>query len=559
MANVLSITRGCVWGVAGSLFDNPIISKDFRTRMRERKAFSLMGWYVLLVTVVTGIALCLLWQAYAPGGTLKIDTEFGKQLFLILNGFQSLFLTLVVPILASGAISQEVEHKTIDALVMTRLSSLRIVLGKTLSAFLYAMILVATSIPLAGLCLMFGGISPAEVAYTYLALAGWALLLASATVMWSSMFERTIYATSVSLGLGVLWLLQTSSLLWILIACLRYPNGWTGLFAFFLRGNASQLTTSSLLASNPILAPLGKPADVSMLGVVVSAQVVGFVVTLMSCAILVLLACAHIRYRPVNGAVAVRLLILAHTFVGTLAGVSFYKFSGLSSLPTGYLVAAHAGGAIMGNLWYVVPVCVGAMGRKTCRSVLRYAFSFRRIFKTDIGGAVGFLWLWMAVKFVAFALAAAQLPSSMNPALWSAYVKSAVAGFSIIFAIAALGIFLSSACRSRRAAMGVALVPVIIVRLMIYTVPAMYTSFAQLFGIRGPALDHTGMSLASVLWPPFAVGLTFAQTAGTPLLPAWAGSAWLMSALAYTAIGLVLLLLASPVLKRTGGIRQEAF
>ena len=561
MAAVIGIARGRIWDVVrGSLTDNPIIIKDFRTRMRGRKAFSLMGGYVALMLIVMAIALRIMWDMYAPGGTLRPDAEFGKYLFVVLNIFQTLFLTLIIPIVGSNSITHELEQKTVESLVMTRVSSLGIVFGKTMSVFLYAMVLVAASVPLAGLCLMLGGISPGEIAYTYAVLAGWVLLLASFAVMWSSLFTRTPYATLVSLSLSLLYFLQSSGLLYTLI----YLFGYRALMSFgrMFTGysSGSYAGYSVATSSNPIFAPLGAYENIHVFGLHVPCVLAGVVSSLLTASILVLLASSHIRYRRIESALAVRLLILVRWVLLALISLGVASRTGWSRSEFQVYAGMIVAGLAIGLMPCVAPVCSGEIRRNPGQGVFAYAFSFRRTFKTDIGGAIPFSLLWTLVSFsatiLAFVLAFPAVPKVLMGHLWLMFAKAGAISLAVVFAVGALGVFLSCVSRSRRAALGILLIPVMLAFVVNMVMPVSSSYMIRVL-TRQSRQEFTDTGELSAFWPPTAIMMTSAAGSGGPMPPLWAESAWLDCTLGYTILGFGLLLVAAPVLKRTGGVKEE--
>ncbi len=190
-----------VW--ANGVVDNPVVTRELRTRMRGRKGFMVMGGYVLFLGIVLLISYYTMWIISARnlgGMQTLVNVKLGQKLFMSLNWTQTILLALIIPSLTSGALTLELEKKTIEMLVLTRLTSGVVVLGKHLTGMLYALILLMCSLPLSGICLMFGGISPAEMVVTYLLLIAWTFLLSAIGVFWSSLFNRTAAAVLMTYG-----------------------------------------------------------------------------------------------------------------------------------------------------------------------------------------------------------------------------------------------------------------------------------------------------------------------------------------------------------------------
>lgn len=201
--------------VASSVYDNPVVVKEFRTRMRGWKAFIVMGIYVLLLSVCVFIHYINIadTSAFAQGNHMPLgNMRVGARLFSTIVWTQTILLMFILPALTSGALTHELERKTIEMLALTRLSAGKIVLGKHLSGFLYALMLLACSLPLASMCLMFGGLSPAEVAVTYALLATFSFMFTAIGVYWSSIFKNTASAGVCSYGISLGYVFLTAIL-----------------------------------------------------------------------------------------------------------------------------------------------------------------------------------------------------------------------------------------------------------------------------------------------------------------------------------------------------------
>ncbi|HUT74869.1 MAG TPA: ABC transporter permease [Armatimonadota bacterium] len=172
---------------------SPVLVKELRTRMRGARPAWLQAGYVFAMMVVMGFA-------YAASAGLSVNPygpmgfQLGRTLYKAILITQAVLVALIVPGLTAGAVSSELEQKTYDMLASTRLRSRQVVLGKLLSAWLFAALLLTTSLPLAALCLLFGGVSPAEVLWSYGLAALTALLLAAIGLWWSSLVARSLVA-----------------------------------------------------------------------------------------------------------------------------------------------------------------------------------------------------------------------------------------------------------------------------------------------------------------------------------------------------------------------------
>ena len=198
-------------GLLGRIrFENPVLSKDLRTRMRGAKAFIVQGAYVGMLAVMMGIYY-LVWRlSHAAGATpMTISSDLGRGLYYMLFETQAALVALITPALTAGTITLEHEQRTYELLACTRLAPRTIVAGKLLSGWLFVVMLLTCSLPMAALCLMLGGISGGEIFWSYIMLCLFALCFGSIGILWSSLFSRTIAAVLLAYGSVMFYLIAT--------------------------------------------------------------------------------------------------------------------------------------------------------------------------------------------------------------------------------------------------------------------------------------------------------------------------------------------------------------
>ena len=174
---------------------NPIVAKEYRSRMRTWKSPLVMMIYILLVAglgfaTFTTIAYSI--NAYGGGG------NYGQQLFTYLVLFQLLLLTFITPALTAGAISGERERQTIDLLFVTRIPPFSIIWGKALASMSFVLLLLLLSVPIFSLVFLFGGIEVDQVVYTFLLTIVAALTLGLIGIAFSTLLRRSLPATVAS-------------------------------------------------------------------------------------------------------------------------------------------------------------------------------------------------------------------------------------------------------------------------------------------------------------------------------------------------------------------------
>ncbi len=523
---------------AGSVYDNPVVTKAFRTRMRGWKAFVLMGAYVLLMAIV--IFLAYLWTSaiysghYGPMAGQQV--QMGAILFAWLTGAQTVLLTLIAPALTSGALTHEQEKRTLELLVLTPLSAGKVVLGKQLSGFLYALVLLACSVPIAGMCLMFGGISPAEIAVTYLLLVAWVFLITCAGVMWSSLSRKTMIASGNNFGLCFLYFLAT----WI------GPSILMAMAGIYSR---SHLDLMPFMLLNPTMSALGVMQATTVGGVKIPLALVAVTVHVGLGLMFLMVAMSHVRYKPADRSLPIRLIFLAVT------AFCVWLATGSTQHPaTPGAVEEFGICLLVGAMLLAAAFGTGAIVKPAERSVLGHAFRLTRALKGDIGGAIGFIALWTAVAWGAFGLATLRQAHALgmlaSRSFWPTYVHVGVSILVIAVTTAAVGVLASSLAKKRSSAAA----------LVVLFAVAMFAGFAIL-AMNRPVVrpgEITAVGWLGAFWPLTPI-LSMSQHAwpyGYPA-PGELGDAWIVTCVAYAVIGLAALLLAGPTVRKTGGVVVE--
>jgi ABC-2 type transport system permease protein len=138
-----------------------VLRKELRTRMRGWRTPSVIMLYLAALAVIAYVAL---------GGSLNTDsfsanqaTTVGLNLFNTLALLQGALIVFITPAATSAAISGERQRQTLDLLLVTRLSSFGIAMGKLLAAVSFDMLLLVCALPVFSLAFLFGGIGLGSV------------------------------------------------------------------------------------------------------------------------------------------------------------------------------------------------------------------------------------------------------------------------------------------------------------------------------------------------------------------------------------------------------------
>ena len=183
------------------ILDNPVIAKELRGRMRDRRTFILLTFYLSLIAAF--VCMIYLFLGESTSG-LAFDPDYrqtlGKSIFGTVVLIELLLISFIGPGLTAGALTSEREHRTLDLLKTTLLTPGELVLGKLSSAVIYLFLLIFTVLPIQSLAFILGGVGLAEVVISSLLLVVTSIFFATLGIFFSSFLKRTLAATVSSYG-----------------------------------------------------------------------------------------------------------------------------------------------------------------------------------------------------------------------------------------------------------------------------------------------------------------------------------------------------------------------
>ncbi len=194
---------------------NPIVTKEYRSRMRTWRSPLAMTVYIVLLGGLGWAIFSVMASSARNSLNGGQAANYGQGLFLYLVLFQMVLLAFITPALTAGAISSERERQTIDLLLVTKLPSFSILWGKLLASMSFVLLLLLLSVPIFSLVFLFGGIELDQVAAAFLVTAISALTLGIIGIACSTAFRRTLPATVSAYGAA--FVLLAGSLLYGLL------------------------------------------------------------------------------------------------------------------------------------------------------------------------------------------------------------------------------------------------------------------------------------------------------------------------------------------------------
>lgn len=174
---------------------NPILGKEYRSRMRSWKSPLIISLYLGLLGLIT---LGYYWVQQKNIFYTGFGPDVGPQIYVLLTYFQLLLISFVTPALTAGAINGEKERQTFDLLVCTRLSAVSIVLNKLLASLAYIILLVIASLPVFGIVYFFGGVLLSDIGRVFMVYLVTAVSFGVIGIFCSSLFKRTQISMVVS-------------------------------------------------------------------------------------------------------------------------------------------------------------------------------------------------------------------------------------------------------------------------------------------------------------------------------------------------------------------------
>lgn len=192
-------------GLARATLDNPVLIKEFRTRMRGPRAYWVLLTYTLflggvLAMMYFGFEASMSYQSESLGGTQNAEhaRNLGRSIYYFVFIAQSIMVALITPALTAGQVTLEREQRSYELLVTTPLRPVDIIRGKLTAAVSFVVLLLTSSLPLVSLTFLVGGVSPAEIFFSYLIIALSAFVYGALGIFWSATLRTTSAATVVT-------------------------------------------------------------------------------------------------------------------------------------------------------------------------------------------------------------------------------------------------------------------------------------------------------------------------------------------------------------------------
>jgi|GEM_PF-1435652 len=177
---------------------NPMIGKELRQRMRERRGWLLPTLYLFTLGAVVVFFYYFTTTERPSNWRGMQGFEIGTGLFFTLIYAQLSILLLLAPVFSAGAITIEKEQRTLPGLLTSLLTPLQIWWGKFFASGMFLVLLLLSSLPVLSLGFAFGGIGPGQVILATLTTLFVLATITSIGLYCSSYFRRSVHATAVT-------------------------------------------------------------------------------------------------------------------------------------------------------------------------------------------------------------------------------------------------------------------------------------------------------------------------------------------------------------------------
>lgn len=192
---------------------NPIYQKELRTSMRTIKTvFIILGYNALL-------ALFALFAFYVSfhynnkyEGVARYADILGVYSIIAISQFG--LLLFLIPALTATAIAGERERQTLEILLTTNISPLRIIVGKLTSSISMMIILAISSLPILGLVFAVGGITFKDLLQVIVLIFVTGIYIGSIGIFFSCLYKKTSLATVFSYGTVLFLTAGTWGIIW---------------------------------------------------------------------------------------------------------------------------------------------------------------------------------------------------------------------------------------------------------------------------------------------------------------------------------------------------------
>ena len=184
----------------------PVFTRELTTTPRSWRLYFSRALYVGSLFGLVLTAWLILVGSQSLQGAADLS-RFGSAVFAVVAPLQLAMAIAFSALLTAAAVAQEKDRRTLELLLLSRLTNPQLVLGKLLASILSVLVMVTAAVPLLMLLTLLGGISHGQVLRVVgvtLAAAVFSGSLGSSIALWREKTFQSLAVTAMGL---VLWLI----------------------------------------------------------------------------------------------------------------------------------------------------------------------------------------------------------------------------------------------------------------------------------------------------------------------------------------------------------------
>ncbi len=189
---------------------NPVFTREMKVSSRSIKTPLILAVFnfILAAFALTNMAAAI----NIARDNAQMDYSVFIGIFIYVAIIEFVLILFVMPALTAGSISGERERRTLDIMLTTRLTPVKIVTGKLLSGLSNVLIILVSSLPILSLVFVYGGVTLSSLALILVSFVTAAIITASIGVWASSFCRRSSFATAISYAAVVILVGGTAGL-----------------------------------------------------------------------------------------------------------------------------------------------------------------------------------------------------------------------------------------------------------------------------------------------------------------------------------------------------------
>ena len=184
----------------------PVFTRELVTAPRRARLFLFRSVYA---GVLFGV-MCTAWLILTGTQTIATISDmagFGSILLQILAPLQLAMIVFLAAFSSASAVAQEKDRKTLILLLLTRLNSSELVLGKLFSSLLHVFSMLLAGLPVFALAVLFGGVSFEQVFRVFCVTLAAAFITGSLGSLLALWREKTFQTLALTALVIVAWMI----------------------------------------------------------------------------------------------------------------------------------------------------------------------------------------------------------------------------------------------------------------------------------------------------------------------------------------------------------------